>query len=562
MSRLARSITIGGRQIEVPVTMADQVINWWDPVRGSERYQARLRMALNGGYSGADRKRRANQLGGRRELSADAAILPDLATLRGESQHLARNNPIACGAIGVNVTKVVGCGLKAKAQIDREVLGFTSEAQADKWERAAEREFKLATETREFDVERQLPFSLLQGLAFLRVLEDGDILVNLPRLTRPGSPYKIKAQLIEAARVCNRDFTADTVELAAGVKIDAATGETVGYQVLNRHPNQRLVSRGNQSWTELKAFDRFGQPLVLHLLDKKRPGQRRGVPYLAPVVELIKQLGRYTDAEVMAAVVTGMLTVFVTNETGNPRLGPAPSAANPDGSSAEQIDATGLELGYGSVIGLNYGDKVETVNPMRPNTAFDPFFIAIMRQVGMALEIPFEVLVKHFTSSYSAAKAAIEEAWSYFLRRRHWLVVTLCQPIYEAVIAEAVAAGRLAAPGFFADPLVRAAWLGTTWIGGPKNSLDELKEINAAAKRVELTISTLDEESRKLTGTPWEDKLPQVIKERAILRGAGITITAMEAAATEPVEPDDDAGETTPAEPPDNQDNGERDAAD
>jgi capsid protein len=60
------------------------------------------------------------------------------------------------------------------------------------------------------------------------------------------------------------------------------------------------------TWKQLDLYSKkSGAPLVLHLFDKVRPGQSRGVPYLAPVIELIKQLGRYTDAEVMAAVVSG-----------------------------------------------------------------------------------------------------------------------------------------------------------------------------------------------------------------------------------------------------------------
>jgi len=526
MSRLAREITIGNKTVQVPINIVDDLINFFDPAKGQARFQNRLRMAITGGYTGADRTRRANQYGRVSERDADTAIIPDLSTLREESQHLIRNNAIARGAINTNLTKVVGTGLKVKSQIDRQALKLTDE-QADAWERQAEREFKLATETREIDIERELPFSLLQGLVFLKTLEDGDIFVNLPRKARAGSPYKLKLQLIESARICNPENKPATARLVGGVQKDE-DGAPVAYHVLNQHPGTALRNRQNLTWTALPAFATNGNPLCLHIKDKTRPGQTRGVPYLTPVVELIKQLGRYTDAEVMAAVVSGMLTVFVTNETGNPQLGPAPTQLNPDGDASQQVDTTGMELGYGSVIGLLPGEKVDTVNPGRPNPAFDPFVTAILRQIGMSLELPFELLVKHFTASYSAARAALEEAWDYFNRRRHWLVTVFCQPIYEAVITEAVASGRLNAPGFFADPLVRKAWLSSNWIGDAPSQLDPLKEVNAAAKRIEQCISTLDEECRRLTGTPLEDKLPQILKERAILRKAGIVTSAYE----------------------------------
>lgn len=533
---LARTVIIAGKEVAVPITVVDQVVNFFNPTAGAERFRSRLRMAVSGGYTSADKTRRANQRGSRSETDADGAIVPDLKTLREDSQHLLRNSPLAVGAVSTNVTKVVGSGLKVKAQIDRDVLKLTDEA-AQAWERAAEREFRLATETREIDAERCLPFSLLQGLAFLKALEDGDVFVNLPRLARPGSPYKLKLQLIEAARICNPAGTADTATLICGVEKDSI-GAPVKYHVSSIHPGTRLrwLNKQKPTWQELPAFDRFGNPQVLHLMDKRRPGQTRGVPYLAPVIELIKQLGRYTDAEVMAAVVSGMMTVFVTTESGDATIGEA--SENPD-----PYDTTGMELGHGSIIGLTPDAKIQSFDPNRPNTAFDPFIQAVLRQIGVALEIPFELLIKHFTASYSAARAALEEAWDYFRRRRHWLQVSLCQPVYEAVIAEAVANGRLKAPGFFADPLVRKAWLSSVWIGDAKAQIDPLKEINAAARRIELTISSIDEEARKFSGTAWEDKLPQILKERAILRAAGITITTLEQVAAdepEPVETDQD----------------------
>jgi capsid protein len=119
-------------------------------------------MTMSGAYTGADRTRRANQKGRVAETDADSAILSDLPTLREESQHMNRNNAIAAGAIKTNVTKVVGTGLKVNPQIDRKYLGIT-DAQGDTWEIAARREYLLATETREIDAERQLPFSLIQN---------------------------------------------------------------------------------------------------------------------------------------------------------------------------------------------------------------------------------------------------------------------------------------------------------------------------------------------------------------------------------------------------------------
>jgi len=544
---LPRSITVGGKEIPVPVTLGDRFAYWRNPEAGLARWQARARLAIAGGYSGADRTRRANQLGWRREMDAATAILPDLGTLREESQDLARNNGIASGALALNVTKVVGRGLVPKAQIDRQLLGLSDE-QADAWERQAEREFHLAADTVEIDAERKLPFGLLQGLAFLRTLEDGDILVNLPRITRPGSPYRLKLELIEAARLSNPDWLPDTDRRAGGVTTDEH-GAPVTYHVCNRHPgNRRRTGDGSASfsWSALKAFDSAGRPLCLHLYDKRRPGQPRGVPYLAPVIELIKQLGRYTDAEVMAAVVNGMFSVFIESDIAGAQVGwsPAPNIGNPDGDAALQTDPTGLELGYGSVVELPAGMRANTAAPGRPNQAFDGFVLAVLRQIGMALELPYEVLIRHFSTSYSASRAALEEAWDYFLRRRHWLAVSLCQPVYEAILGEAIARGRLQAPGFGADPLITRAWLGSLWIGEAPSALDPVKEIEAAERRVALRLTSRSEERSRLVGGDWEACLPQIAREEQAIRTHGLQPVEPKAPAAmnEPEsEEDDDA---------------------
>ena len=517
---LSTEIKIGNRTVEVPVTLMDQVINYFDPRRGQDRFKIRAQMAMAGGYTAADKTRRANQAGSRRETDADSAILPDLRTLREESQNMLRNSAIAVGAVKTNITKVVGTGLKVKPQINRESLNLSDEA-ADKWERAAEREFLLATDTREIDAERQLTFSLLQALVLLKTLEDGDVFTNMPRFTRPGSPYTLKLQIIEAARVVNQHGLADSNLMAAGVEKDA-TGAPVAYHICNQHPGGiRYRAKQDLSWTRLPAFGKnSGSPLVLHHYDKTRPGQTRGVPYLTPVLEIIKQLGRYTDAEVMAAVVSGMLSVFITTESGDPGNVLTP---NPETAAADSTD-TGVELGYGSVVGLLPGETVSTVNPGRPNPAFDPFVTALCRQIGVALEIPFELLVKHFTASYSAARAALLEAWAYFNRRRHWLVTSFCQPVYEAIITEAVATGRLSAPGFFSDPAIRRAYLGTIWIGDAPGQIDPLKEINAAEKRMALNLTTHSEECTAMPngGSDWEAKFPQIVKEKRMMLAAGL----------------------------------------
>ena len=94
--------------------------------------------------------------------------------------------------------------------------------------------------------------------------------------------------------------------------------------------------------------------------------------------------------------------------------------------------------------------------------------------------------------------------------------------MYEAWLEEAVALGRVVAPGFFADPARRRAWCGAQWIGDGPGSIDPQKEVAAAAERIALGISTREKESIEYDGIPWDQKHRQLAKERQMREDDGL----------------------------------------
>lgn len=512
-------------------SLPDRLINWLDPKRGWDRTKARVRMAVAGGYEGGSKARRALSEWVTSAGDADAVILPDLPTLRQRSRDLTRNNPLAGGAINTKVTNIVGTGLRLKASVDRDALGMTDD-QANEWESAAEREWKLWSESQECDIERTLRFTDIQSLALRSVLENGDVFVLLPMVERAGNPYDLKVQMIEADRISNPDSKADDEKISGGVERDD-TGAPARYHVASVHPGN-FRTKKDSKWQAVDAFgSATGRRNVLHLYNKIRIGQTRGVPDLAPVMELLKQLGRYTDAEIMAAVISGMFTVFIKSPSGEESLDAMQIDSGVGGSATTDAN---YKMGNGAMLELSNDESVEFADPSRPNQSFDPFVLAIMRQIGVALELPFELLVKHFTASYSAARAALLEAWKFFSARRQWLAMNLCQPVYEAVIEEAVLKGRLQAPGFInGDPLIRKAYLGAEWIGPARGQIDELKEVKAARERVAGGFSTEVRETAMMTGSDWERDHKQRVRERQAKEADGLMALP---APDEPAQPD------------------------
>ena len=267
-------------------------------------------------------------------------------------------------------------------------------------------------------------------------------------------------------------------------------------------------------------------------MDSERPDQYRGVPYLAQVIEPLLQLRRYTESELMAALVQSFFTAWIEtetdpsgtpfNEVGTGDIAGVPTAS-PDGAGASNIsdDPNEYEMGPGTVTHLAPGEKVNFGSPNIPTAGFETFVKTICRLVGSALELPYDVLIKEFNSSYSASRGALLEAWEAFKMRRSWFVNDFCQPIYELFMAEAVALGRINAPGFHTDPLLREAWCGARWIGPVQGSLDPKKEAEAALMLTNRAIKTNDQVTREMSGGDWEENVDQLARENELLAAIG-----------------------------------------
>ncbi|MGG1638219.1 phage portal protein [Paenibacillus sp. NRS-1760] len=507
---------------------------------------ARKRLNVqNSGYShhGASTTKKSMIGWNATSLSPAEDITSNLHLLRQRSRDLYMGGAaLATSAIKTARTNVVGTGLWLEPAVDAEFLGMGPE-EASSLKRQIEREYNLWAESVECDAARQNNMYQLQQLALLSQLMSGDCFVLLPVTIRKQSIYDLRVRIIEADR-CRSPwnftdrFTTEHKDknISGGVETNDA-GEVIAYWFSKNHPYS-IVDYGKDDWTRVAAYgEETGRRNVLHLMESERPEQRRGVPILAPVIDSIKQLGRYTEAELMAAVVTGMFTVFIkSNTNGNQPL----DLGFGDGDQVDQGDENSYELGYGSVVGLAPDEDVVLANPSRPNTAFDAFVIAICRQIGAALEIPYELLVKNFTASYSASRAALLEAWKMFRMRRSWLATGFCQPIYEEWFAEAVAKGRIPAPGFFDDPLIRRAYTKAEWHGPSQGQLDPLKEVKAAQVRVEEGFSTRERETAEMTGADFETNNTQRVREEKLRREGGLIPVALQPAGNfEPANPEE-----------------------
>ncbi|MFZ5586136.1 MAG: phage portal protein [Thermodesulfobacteriota bacterium] len=521
--------------------LLDRAITAFSPEWGARRARARMVM----GYLGAD-----PYTGGSMTDSAmrgfhpgigsgDHDTLANLDMLRRRSRDLVRNSAVGAGAIGGVTTAVVGEGIVPHPRLDSAYLGW-DDKRAEAWEAQVAREYALWAETSACDARGVQTMAGLQALAFRSVMESGDAFALLPVRESSECPYSLRIKLIEADQVCNPDERADDDKIAGGVEVDA-NDQVAAYHILKRHPGGLGPLAGVREWQRVQARgSESGRRNILHLYEPTRPGQRRGVPYLAPVIKALKQLERYSEAELFAAVISAMFTVFVKRSASG--TSPLDLPLNPDAEqSSVPIDSKReLRLGKGAIVELDDGEDIQIANPSRPNAQFDPFFLSVMQQIGMALQIPMEVLLKVFRNSYSASRAALQEAWRFYDTRIAWLVACFCRPVYQEWMAEAVARGRVYAPGFFKDPVARMVYSEAEWVGPTEYTLDPTKEVRAAAEAVEAGFSTREREARRLTGTSFARNHAQRVKEERMRREGGLTDTpAATRPAPKPPDPDE-----------------------
>lgn len=480
------------------------------------------------GDFGASHERQSFQGFKARSLSAQSDINRNIKTLRSRSRALYMSAPLATSAIKNIRTSVVGIGLHLHAMPDFEQLGITKE-EAIQWARKVEKEFALwADDKSAADVMGMHDFYELQQIAVTAWKMSGDVfcLFRHEKPT-PTQPYGLRLQLIEADRVGTPGTSnVDTIlsigktesgnKIFDGVELDKLTGKVIAYHIAKEYPGE--YTPDPLKWVRVEKYGKqTGMPNIIHLYDAERPEQVRGVPFLAQVLESIMQHGRYLQAESVAALMETYLSGYITSAAAadSPILGGSGvGIAQEDEEEAEAVRDLGLlEPEPGVIHQLLPGEDIKFNDPKRPGTQFAPFLDAIAKQVGAAMETPADVLTKAYNSSYSASRAAIQDFWRTVIMMRDWFAYDFCGAIYTEWLHEAVARGRISAPGFFEDPAIRKAWLGHEWNGSAMPHLDPVKEANAMEIMVRNGWLTHKQATTRLNGGDWEANIAELADE-------------------------------------------------
>lgn len=515
----------------------DHLVSWFNPAKAARRSHARhvyqQGKQLRRGYEGA-KNDRTNSNWQTQNRSPDMELMSDANTIRARARDLVRNNAYARGILNALIRNVVGCGIVPQARVmddagePIETINDQVDTLFDRWARVA-------------DATGRLTFWEIQRLAYREVFEAGECLIHFTQIEDDRSrPVSLALELIDADRLADdylslRRASANAGnEIRRGVEVDPL-GRPVAYWLYPGHPSDI----GSTFVTPIRR----PASEFIHLYRCERIGQTRGISGFAPLIAWLKNLGYYVDNELQASAVASCFTAAVTT-MGGPADGGLLAS---DETSSTDTDANAFEyLQPGMVARLLPGEKIETVDPTRPNSSAEAWINLMLRSMAVGAGLSYERMAKDYSkTNYSSARASDLEDRREFRADQEWLEYHLVGPVWQRFIEMAVLEGRLSIPAeqlvadydrFTAHAYQAPGW---EWV-------DPVKEAQSSQLALQSNLTTLADELGQ-RGRDLMDTLRQRKREKDLLEDMGLAPEPEDESQTSTEETSDEQSQTEAA---------------
>jgi lambda family phage portal protein len=347
------------------------------------------------------------------------------------------------------------------------------------------------------DADGLTDFAGLQALIVRSLVESGEVLVRLrERRAEDGLPAPLQLQVLEADHLdsSKTEEQRDGGFVVQGIEFDRL-GRRRAYWLYPTHPGDGRGALVSQ---------RVPADRVLHLFERLRPGQVRGVPWFAPVMLKLRDLDAYDEAELVRKKIEACFAAFVTGVQDEETLGRAKTAA--DGSRVETFEPGMIEY-------LEPGRDVKFASPAASG-GYAEYMRMQLHAIAAGVGLTYELLTGDLSQvNYSSIRAGLIE----FRRRMEalqWqlLVPGLCQPVWRRFVLAAQAAGKLPDGDIAAD-----------WTAPRFEAVDPMKDIQADILAVRAGVMTLKEAIARQGYEPAQ-VLAEIAAINAELDQLGITL--------------------------------------
>lgn len=350
--------------------------------------------------------------------SADAEVRRGLVGLRNGSRELVRNNKYAAAAVEQLVAHIVGDGIAPRAVHPDAKVQAAAQTDFDDWA--------------DGPVDGRHNFYGSQSLACRAAVEGGEsLLVWSPDDKGPDGRLRVlEGDWLDPWKYVVKPGAGRIVQ---GVEFDGV-GDRAGYWLFDEHPGDF----GGFSLTGGIAYGgrstRYEAAHVDHLYRELRPGQTRGVPWLAPVMMDLRDVADLEDATGMKKKVEACLALILTPPDGGGPATPFDPIDSGAGSGSEPNKANDT-LRPGMVLRARPG---ETASTLTPTSSGDGVEFQRLRLMGIAASlVPYHFMTGDPSqANYSSTRALSLPFWANLDSwQQHWMIPLVCEPAWRRRMA-------------------------------------------------------------------------------------------------------------------------------
>ena len=263
--------------------------------------------------------------------------------------------------------------------------------------------------------------------------------------------------------------------------------------------------------TTIRFRDENGDQQLVQYLSKELPRQLRGYPLAYSIINLAKNDDRHTDATTHRAVLESIIIGSTETDSSNPtRQAENFAKANlkkyqrdPNASLLSKI-GNAFRLGAGNMFQFRPGEKMTFSDLKTPSNTFRDFKETIAEYVGAATGTPPEVILSKYSTSYTAHRGALNDFQKTYFRRRSNFGRTVGMAVIAEIAKDAILNRYIDAPGFFENPMRRAAYLQGTFLGPVPGAVNPVQE--ATAKKIAVKNAfTLRSDIAAEYGNEWDN---------------------------------------------------------
>lgn len=467
------------------MSVIDRMMLSLAPERGLRRIKAKAAARAIMNYDAASKGRRT--YGWRApSSSADAAAGVSRARLRNLSRDMIRNRALAARGRDVVTGNVVGTGILPSVRM-------ADAAQAG----AAMDVIRAHLLTPDIDTYGVNDLRGLQTQVMNAVFTDGEVLVRRrlrdPRF-EPGLTLPFQVQVMEVDHLDETKTSHGQNEVIEGIEY-GPTGRAVAYHLFDQHPGDSYrVFRGRMASTRVPADQ------ILHIRRTERPGQQRGVPWLAPVMMTLGELSDYQEAQILKQRIAALLAFFVE------------ASDEGDVYSGAEIS----EVEPGAVVGLKPGQKVTPSQP--PDVqGYQDFMNQGIRTIATGLGLTYEAFGDLRGVNFSSGRMGRMEMDRFIQVWQQQLVIA---QFCAGVARWTMDTWRLVRLSRQLPPVPE----GIDWTAPRRPLIDPSKEIGAAIDEIDAGITSLQRKQREMGYDP--DEIARERAEDAAREGAEPRVTA------------------------------------